>query len=159
LAASADEKKPSGFVSLLKGYSSVGRAPVSKTGCRRFQRPDGEPAVFASEVIEPPIFMAVLGSRKLGGWGKKELPGFGFYISVDDITRAKREGWTGYVYVLDRKAFEKRSGWEWRSSNVVRPLRAVEVGIKDLPPQIEVMSHNDYMAIVQGRNNNVSNFY
>jgi hypothetical protein len=114
-----------------------------------FMQPDGAPAVCASEAIEPPIFMAVLGSRKLGGWGKKELPGFGFYIQSDDLMRAKQESWRGYVYIVNRSGFTKHQGYEWRSERNAQPSKFVEVGVEDLPSDIYVMTSEEYLAILR----------
>ncbi len=117
-----------------------------------FGKPDGLPAVFASDRIEPPIFMAVLGSRKLGGWGRKNLPGFGFYIAEPDLARAKDEDWQGYVYVLAKDGFVKEGegGWEWRSMESVCPVDVVKVGIKDLPSPIDTMTREEYLSITRG---------
>lgn len=115
-----------------------------------FNAPHGEPAVCASEVIEPPIFMAVIGSKYAGGWGKKDGKSrYGFYILGSDLKRAYVENWHGYVYVLGRDSFESFQGWEWRSSSPVKPEMVVPVSLNDLPQDIEVMDSQTLNAYRQ----------
>lgn len=99
---------------------------------------DGEPAVFAADVIEPPIFMAVLGSRKVGGWGNRTLPGYGFYIDKASWDKAHFENWRGYVYALPKSTFTHIGAYEWRSSKAVKPEFIFEVGVEDLPKNITI---------------------
>lgn len=103
-------------------------------------KPDGVPAVFAAEVIEPAIFMAVLGNRHVGGWGKGKIERgrFGFYVKKSDYQKAKKEQWHGYVYVLRREDFDHYGAWEWRTSRPVKPVKIIRVGIDDLPTEIDV---------------------
>ncbi len=104
-------------------------------------KPDGAACIAASEAIEPAIFMAVLGSRYVGGWGKGTiLKGqFGFYIITKDYEKAKLDGWLGYVYVLPREHFEHLASCEWRAFKPVVPIKMIEVGLYDLPAQIELL--------------------
>ncbi len=100
--------------------------------------PDGAPCVVAPEVISPAVFMAVLGSKKVGGWGKKHGE-FGFYINESSMQKAVQEDWSGYVYVLDRSNFVRHQAWEWRTSIAVKPIVVVAVGMVDLPSDIELV--------------------
>lgn len=90
--------------------------------------------------------MAVLGSRHVGGWGYRDFSGFGFYIAQDDLDRARREQWKGYVYVLDPATFTKYQGLEWRSYNNVTPSQVIEVGMEDIPQPINILTRQEYMA-------------
>ncbi|HUS26372.1 MAG TPA: hypothetical protein VMY99_03425 [Nevskiaceae bacterium] len=102
--------------------------------------PDGKPCIAASEQIEPAIFMAVLGSRHTGGWGKGNPPKgrYGFCIHKKDYKQARSERWNGYVYVLPRASFEHFAAWEWRAFRPVEPIKSVKVEFSDLPAQIEL---------------------
>ncbi|HSX35996.1 MAG TPA: hypothetical protein VLH84_03630 [Patescibacteria group bacterium] len=103
-------------------------------------KPDGEPCIAASEQIEPAIFMAVLGSRHTGGWGKDNPPRgqYGFYVRRKDYEQAKAEKWNGYVYVLPRAPFEHFAAWEWRAFMPIKPVKVIKVGFSELPAQIEL---------------------
>jgi hypothetical protein len=103
-------------------------------------KPDGMPAVCAAAAIEPAIFMAVLGSKHVGGWGKGKIERgqFGFYLKKSDYQKAKQGQWRGYVYILSREDFEHYVAWEWRASRAVKPVKIIQVGINDLPAAIEI---------------------
>jgi len=114
-----------------------------------FQKPDGDPAIFAAASIEPAIFMAVLGSRRAAGWDSSRFePPFGFYISESNFAKAQSEDWSGYVYVLPRKPFTKGHGWVWRATTPVKPIAAIKVTGADLPAAITVLSDADEAAYV-----------
>jgi hypothetical protein len=53
----------------------------------------------------------------------------------------------GYVYVLTRDHFSPRSGYanamEWRSKKSAKPLKVIEVGVRDLPSNIEIISEDE----------------
>jgi hypothetical protein len=101
-------------------------------------KPDGKPCIAASERIEPPIFMAVLGSRYVGGWGKGKIEQgqFGFFAERSDYEKAKQERWSGYIYVLNKSDFAHLSSWEWRAYKSVRPVKVIAVDFSDLPEDI-----------------------
>jgi hypothetical protein len=84
--------------------------------------------------------MAVLGSKHVGGWGKKDLAEgeFGFYIKKKDYDKAKEEGWHGYVYILKREGFNPYMAWEWRAHGPIRPLKCIPVSLSDLPKNVEL---------------------
>jgi hypothetical protein len=102
--------------------------------------PDGKPCIAASESVEPAVFMAVLGSRHTGGWGRGNPPRgqYGFYVRKKDYEKAETERWHGYVYVLPRNVFGHFAAWEWRAFTPVRPFKMIEVGFYDLPSNIKV---------------------
>lgn len=109
-----------------------------------FGKPDGPPAVHASGELDPAIFMAVLGSRYVGGWGLKNGTKFGFFVIDSHLKEARRENWAGFVYLLPKETFKNRRGWEWISTKAVAPIKRYEVGIKDLPTDIYVMTESEY---------------
>ena len=108
-------------------------------------KPDGEPAVFASEYVEPAIFMAVIGSRKVGAFTYYEKSqSFDFFIAESHMVQARIEQWIGYVYVLSPESFKKRYPGEWASSKVVEPITIIQVGIEDLPTNMSIISDDDF---------------
>lgn len=134
---------------LFHGSSTPGIEEFVPRQAMSFGKPDEHPAVFASEAIAPPIFMAVLGNKGAGGWNNHDKEGFGFYVSETLFDQAKQENWKGYVYVLPRESFTKRADWEWRSEQNVKPIAVFEVGIPDLPSGIEIMPHDAYVALAR----------
>ena len=109
-----------------------------------FNKPDGAPAVFAASRIEPAIFMAILGSRRLAGWdSSKFIRPYGFFISETNWKKAKEQQLNGYVYVLDRQPFQKGLGWVWRSEQSVKPLAKVAVSFTDLPENITILEDQE----------------
>jgi hypothetical protein len=101
-------------------------------------KPYGKPAIYADIGTQHPIFMAVLGSKKVGGWGDKSLPRAGFYIDKGSWEKAHRENWVGYIYVLSKGDFTKQEGNEWVSYEEVKPIEIIKVGINDLPKDITI---------------------
>lgn len=104
-----------------------------------YGKPDGKPAVFAAGYADPAIFMAVLGSRKAGGWDRDGNK-FKFYIEREPWEQAKKENWAGHVYVLNRESFKRYRSWDWRSETAVTPVEVVEVSFTDLPYGIKVLT-------------------
>ena len=119
-----------------------------------FGKPDGIPAIHASDQLEPAIFMAVLGSRHVGGWGLKNGTKFGFFIIDSHFDEAKQEGWSGYVYELPKDRFSKRRDWEWAATEAIKPVKKYKVGIKDLPKDIHVMTQAEYEEYHQSQTAN-----
>ena len=115
-----------------------------------FQKPDGEPAIFAAANIQPAIFMAILGSRKVAGWDSDRfIPPFGFFIAQSSWDKAKQENWEGYVYALPKQNFVKGNGWVWRATEKVKPVGKFLVGIDDLPTEITIMADEDEAAYIK----------
>lgn len=134
---------------MFHGSSNPSIQRLETRQAKSFMKLDGAPAVFASDVVEPPIFMAVLGSRRLGGWGLKGAEGFGFYIAQSDWDKAQRENWQGFVYVLNREGFVREDRWEWCSELSQSALMTIKVSMTDLPSAIQILSDDDYMAIIR----------
>ena len=105
--------------------------------------PDGVPAVFASDIVDIPIFMAIINNQNApegarSGFSGNSKDGFEFRATkstFDQIKNAK-----GYVYVFDKNLFRKREGRanEYISILPVEPLEIIEVTEKDLPESIVV---------------------
>ena len=104
--------------------------------------PDGEPAVFASELANVAIFMAVISKPNTPSGFRSGFSGRGdgsveYRVTketMDQIKNAK-----GYVHVFDRNNFQRRGdSSEWISTKPVQPIEIIEVSEKDLPNNIEV---------------------
>lgn len=120
---------------LFHGSSTADILVLEPRQAYSHQKPDGIPAVAASEHLEPAIFMAVLGSHYVGGWDGRDGE-FGFYISKQAMEQAQREQWYGFVYALDKKHFHQHIDWEWRALVPIKPLYICKVGMADLPKNI-----------------------
>lgn len=110
---------------------------------------DGEPCVAASAFIDPAIFMAVLGSRKLGGWMNGQDGETIYYLLRSELNQAIAENWTGFVYVLnrDQDVFKPYREFEWRAHTNVVSIEKIKVGIDDLPKNIKLL--DDYEQYYQ----------
>lgn len=111
------------------------------------QIPDGDPAVFASNVADYAILMAIINktncprgynssvevSRKNGVLQIK------YRASASTISQIKDEA-SGWVYVFDKKLFKPKNDGEveYLSYTKVRPLEKIKVKKEDLPENIEV---------------------
>lgn len=111
------------------------------TGFKEKRRPDGHPAVFASDEIEIPIFMAIFhkenmpqGFRSSFSMTKEGITLKATQKSLDQAKKGK-----GYVYVFKKSDFEKRNGNEWVSTKTVIPVETVMVSYEDMSKDIEVL--------------------
>lgn len=104
--------------------------------------PDGEPAVFASDIADIAIFMAVIskdnapkGLRSGFGIGKHGPQFRATKETMEQIRDAK-----GYVYVFKKKDFRQRDEGpnEWISNKPIKPLEVIGVSERDLPENIEI---------------------
>jgi hypothetical protein len=107
-----------------------------------FGKSDGEPCVATSQYLSLAIFMAVIGSKKAGGWGmegmKPSEPHF-MYLDKSAWDKAQAENWHGFVYVCNKALFRQHNEWEWRSTNSVKPIEIIPVSLKDLPDDINIL--------------------
>lgn len=103
--------------------------------------PDGAPAVFASSDITPAIFMAIIGSRKAGGWDTDGTT-HSYFVQEDVWEQACQEEWSGYVYALGRSSFKKIKGLDWCSEIAVQPQEVVKVTSEDLPDNIKILTED-----------------
>mgnify|MGYP006921738614 CR=1 FL=1 len=107
-----------------------------------FGHPDGEPCVAASQYLSLAIFMAVIGSKKAGGWGMEGMrPDEPYFMYLDRSAweKAQADKWHGFVYVCDKSAFKKHNEWEWRSLQPVIPIKVISVSLDDLPNDINIL--------------------
>lgn len=112
---------------------------------KSFNKNYHEPAVWAADNTQQATFMAVLGSRKTGGWSvKDEGRNYDFFIHRSDMERAKAENWKGFVYVFSRVEFKHNDGPEWYSTESVKPLLCMPVSLNDLPRGIRLMSEYEF---------------
>ena len=101
---------------------------------------DGRPAVFASPFIDIAIFMAIINEENLpggfiGGYSfnstNKEIRFSANRKTINELHQAR-----GYVYVLDKTKFTRRSFVEFISLEEVTPKDVIIVTKKDLPKNI-----------------------
>lgn len=119
---------------------------------RSHGKDDGAPCVAASELVGPAIFMAVLGSRKLGGWNINKNREIVYYLLRSEFDKATTENWAGFVYVLDRDRtiFKVHQAWEWRAHTHVKPTQVIRVGMGDLPKNILLLdTYEQYISMSQ----------
>lgn len=107
------------------------------------ETPDGKPAVFASTLIEPAIFRALINThfdRTPGHWSGWDYDGENiiFKASQMGIERAQEDGVVGYVHVFSKNKFHSLRAFEFASYNNVAPIMIVEVRGRDLPEGIVV---------------------
>ena len=129
---------------LFHGSSTSGISMLTPRQAYSFGEKDGEPAVHATDQLEPALFMAIIGSKKCGGMGKSDLPGFGFFIAESDWQRASEEKWTGCIYVVERRLFIRKDHWEWTSQQSVEVIESDDVSLQNLPVDITIMSDREY---------------
>ncbi|MFZ2975200.1 MAG: hypothetical protein WA055_01045 [Candidatus Moraniibacteriota bacterium] len=103
---------------------------------------DGTPAVFASPYADCAIFRALIYGEDLDN--EMGINGDQLHFIADKELIARAKGKVGKVYVLDKSKFEPNSfrGMDCRSEEKIVPLDVVEVTIKDLPENIEIINNN-----------------
>lgn len=109
-------------------------------GTRGEKIPDGKSAVFASPFVDIAIFMAIINKENLpkgleSGYSfnstNKEIKFSASKKTMDGLHQAR-----GYVYVLDKTKFIRRSFAEFMSREEVAPEDIITVTEKDLPEDI-----------------------
>lgn len=99
----------------------------------------GKPCVAATPYVDIAIFRAIINKTNFPPSGKSYAASFG----INPQTKKLNLGTTknvlkrlanqcGYVHILNKKHFLKRSLWEWRSSKEVKPLKVIKVSAHDL---------------------------
>lgn len=109
--------------------------------------PDGPPAVFASNLVEFAIFMAIMnrhnyssGTISAGtrgdGMGKIELE----FAVTRDIWDELKDTASGWVYVFNKSDFTPRTekNAEFVSHESVVPVKKIKVSKRDLPANIAI---------------------
>lgn len=100
---------------------------------------DGPPAVFASQLLDYAIFMALINPETCpdGLTASANYENGHLLFAASQATLAQLDGDTlGYVHVLHRKNFVQRSQTEWLSFIPVEPLAVFEVTLQDFKPKI-----------------------
>ena len=112
------------------------------------QKPDGDPAVFASSKADYSILMAIVNERNcpngyrsgaessIGKDGVVELHLTASKASLEQLD----DNSIGYVYVFDKDLFQpKGQGAEYVSKTPVTSAKKIKVMKSDLPPYIEIV--------------------
>lgn len=105
------------------------------------QIPDGPPAVFATPFLDCAIFKALISKKNFpkgsySAWSAKPEGGFIFKASKETIKGLRNE-MIAYVYIFSKNEFQKKSGIDWVSYDIVRPIRAFIVRRSDFILPIE----------------------
>ena len=105
------------------------------------QEADGEPAVFASSLVDYAIFMALindvncpLSASSSVSYENGKLKFGASQETLDQLNATSR----GYVYVFNRGDFLLRGGIEWMSHYHVKPVFVIEVGKTDFRRKINI---------------------
>lgn len=113
---------------------------------------DGVPSVVASEIADPAVFMAVIGSRQIGGWRYDSSDNLEYYLLRAELEAARQEHWQGFVYVLQRDGtgLRRHKKWEWRAEQAVTPQQVIRVSVADLPDNLTLLDDYDqYHAMAE----------
>ena len=103
---------------------------------------DGEPAVFASELVDYAIFMAlidvnwVIGCRAFCTYENGRLIFGANRLTLEQLEKPI----VGFVHVLEKRKFTQRSGIEWLSTSIVKPSSVLEVRVDDFQKTIKLLS-------------------
>ncbi len=110
---------------------------------------DGEPGVAATPYSEIAIFRAIVTK----GRSSFSVSGFSLEDKVIEFKANKKalelaKGKFGYVYVLNRNSFTRKSGFnkhamEWRSVKPIKPVRVFTVNYEDLPKNITIIEYSN----------------
>jgi len=104
--------------------------------------PDGKPAVFASDIIDVAIFMAVVNKHNVprtlrSGYVNLKDKGFRFMVTQETMNQIKNA--KGFVHIFDKSEFENKGDTNvWIAQKIVKPIEVVEISEKDLPENIEI---------------------
>ncbi len=102
---------------------------------------DGEPAVFASELADYAIFMALIdvnwisGCRASCSYQNGRLIFGASQLTIDQFTGST----VGFVHVLEKSKFAHRGGIEWLCTSIVRPTSIIEVRVDDFQRTINIL--------------------
>lgn len=105
--------------------------------------PDGDPAVFASDLFEPAIFKALVTGRVIpvqsghSGWDYREGKIY-YFASPELLEGLKSSELKAYVLVFKKEDFNQHRGLEYIANKEVKPILTVQVTNKDLPEIEEV---------------------
>ena len=127
---------------LYQGSKTAGIKKLEPRQAYNALKKDGLPAVCLSDNLEVAIFMAILGSRKLGAINYKASKIY-FYILGSKLEQAMKEDWQGYVYLINKDLanYIKHSHYEWRTIESVEPIDCIKVPSNDLPRNIVLLDN------------------
>ncbi len=100
--------------------------------------PDGEPAVFASDEIETPIFRSIFHESSYEGLEGSYEVGFSnsadgnHYVHANEAAVEACKHNSGYVYVFKRDDFVLRGTSEWVANTAVKPIAVFNSHFEDI---------------------------
>lgn len=102
---------------------------------------DGEPAVFATQYADVAIFRALTDTRGVSGESTSQfgIDGDKLHFSATKNILEAAKTKVGKVYVLDKQKFQDFEGMQCRSSEIIEPIKVIEVTFEDLPQNIETI--------------------
>jgi hypothetical protein len=103
--------------------------------------PDGKPGIYASQIAEYAIFMAIappLGRARASCAIYEGSPTMKYGLEKAVMARLSDHA-SGWVYVCNKKDFMQCRSVEWLSTRPVKPIFAVRVTRRDLPKTIQVV--------------------
>ncbi len=101
--------------------------------------PDDKPGVHATPNTDIAIFMAIFSEPNMPTGFHTSFGNIGDTIKFSASQHALDQlhaGTTGYVYVVDKKEFTRRSAFEYIAFQSIRPTIIIEVTEEDLPEDI-----------------------
>ena len=107
--------------------------------------PDGEPSVYASDLVDYAIFMALINKENCPRSTRSSCSfesGRLIFGATQDTLDQLRENAIGYVHVLHRNAFELRGGCEWFSTKLQKPYEIIEVSRADFTEPINIIDES-----------------
>lgn len=107
---------------------------------------DGNPGVHATPILDIAIFMATVNRKnaptpKFHSKFDNDNGEINLALSKDTAEQITDES-SGYVYVLNKKDFEKRSSIEYISYDAIKPNEIVEVKYSDISIPVRVFDVN-----------------
>lgn len=105
---------------------------------------DGEPAIFASELVDYAIFMALIDVNWVSGCRAScSFENGRLIFCANQFTLEQLEKpIVGFVHVLEKRKFTQRSGIEWMSRSIVKPSSVLQVRVDDFQKTIKLLSEN-----------------
>ena len=105
---------------------------------------DGEQSVCATHLADIAIFRALVNHDNAptehdSEFGSPVEDNSFCHLGASHGTLDQVRGKVGYVHLLDRKDFSRHSPMEWRSSNIVVPVKSIKVTYEDLPDTIKIL--------------------
>jgi|SRR3989344_3889913 len=107
----------------------------------------GKPCVAATPFADIAIFRAIINKTNFPSKSKDYAASFGIKSKKLNLATTKKvlenlSNQCGYVYVFDKKQFSRRSIWEWRSYQEIRPIKVIKITIGDLSNNIKAIDYD-----------------